>query len=106
MRTTIPKLRRMIRKTLTESLNADGLDPKHLEELAEWIAINSEDGMEQGYEETINSYIEAHKDDTGETVSYEFVERHLDNILDKHPSIVDEGGFVIDLEALDSDEEY
>ena len=105
MKTTIPKLRRIVRKTLIESLNANGLNPKHLKELAEWIEINSDEGMEQGYEETIHSYIDACKDD-GEAVSYEFVERHLDHIIDKHPSIVDEGGFVIDLEARDSEEEY
>ena len=105
MKTTIPKLRRMIRKTLAEALNSDGLDPKHLKELAEWISINSEEGMEQGYEETIHSYIDACKDD-GEAVSYEFVERHLDSILDKHPSIVYDDPFVLDLEARDSEEEY
>ena len=107
MKTTIPKLRRMIRKTLTEALNKDGLDPNHLEDLAEWIAINTEAGMEQGKEETINSYIEACADSRPpEIVDYEFVAAHLDSIIDKHPSIVDEGGFVIDLEARDSEEEY
>ena len=108
MKTTIPKLRRIIRQTLAESLNANGLDQNHLDGLADWVSINSENGMEQNYDETIRTYIEACADD-GEVVSYEFVERHLDHIIDKHPSIVDEGGFVLDLETrddIDSEEQY
>ena len=70
MKTTIPKLRRIIRKTLTEA--TAGLDQRHLEELADWITTASEDGMEEDYDTTVASYMEACADD-GDPVTQEFV---------------------------------
>ena len=100
MKTTIPKLRRIVRKTLIESLNSNGLDPKHLEDLAEWISINSEAGMEEPYDAMIYSYIEACADSQPpEIVDYDFVAAHLDDILENHDSIEDIGGLITDPEA-------
>ena len=95
MKTTIPKLRRIIRKTLSEGLNSKGLDPKHTRDLEDWISQASEDGMEESYEGTVASYMEACADD-GDPVSQEFVEAHLDDILENHPSIEQQGGLVVD----------
>ena len=95
MKTTMPKLRRMIRKTLTESLNANGLDPRHLEELAEWISINTEMGQEEDFDGTVASYMEACADD-GDPVSQQFVEDHLNHILKTHDTIEDAGGLITD----------
>lgn len=102
MKTTIPKLRRIVRKALTESLNSNGLDPRHLEELADWISQASEDGMEEDYDTTVASYMEACADE-GDPVTQEFVERHLDDILENHDTIEDAGGLIIDYSIDDDD---
>ena len=60
MKITIPKLRRIIRKTLAEGLNSKGLHPKHTRDLEDWISQASEDGMEETYEGTVASYMEAY----------------------------------------------
>ena len=104
MKTTIPKLRKMIRKTLAESLNSDGLDQKHLDDLADWITQASEDGMEEDYDTTVASYMEACADD-GDPVTQEFVEAHLDNILDNHESIENLGGSIVDYDVIDDEDE-
>ena len=102
MRTTIPKLRRIIRKTLTESMDARGLNQKHLDDLADWITQASEDGMEEDYETTIYSYIEACADSSPpEIVDYDFVSMHLDDILERHDSIDDVGGLICDPDVMD-----
>ena len=98
MKTTIPKLRRIIRKTLTESIG--GLDQRHLEDLADWITTASEDGMEEDYATTVASYMEACADD-GDPVTQEFVEAHLDDILENHDSIDDVGGLICDPDVMD-----
>lgn len=105
MRTTIPKLRRIIRKTLTEATG--GLDQEHLKDLANWISRATEDGEEADYDATVDSYMTACAEE-GSPVTQEFVEEHLDNILDEHESIVDEGGLVLDLDYMDDEdsEEY
>ena len=104
MKTTIPKLRKMIRKTMAESLNSDGLDQKHLDDLADWITQASEDGMEEDYDTTVASYMEACADD-GDPVTQEFVEAHLDNILDNHESIENLGGSIVDYDVIDDEDE-
>ena len=98
MKTTIPKLRRIIRKTLTEA--TAGLDQRHLEELADWITTASEDGMEEDYDTTVASYMEACADD-GDPVTQEFVESHLNDILENHDSIDDIGGLICDPDVMD-----
>lgn len=102
MKTTMPKLRRIVRKALTESLNSNGLDPRHLEELADWISQASEDGMEEDYDTTVASYMEACVDE-GDPVTQEFVERHLDDILENHDTIEDAGGLITDYSIDDDD---
>ena len=93
MKTTIPKLRRIIRTTLSEALNKNGLDQKHLDDLEDWISQASADGMEEDYDTTVASYMEACADD-GDPVTQEFVEGHLDEILKNHDSIEDAGGYI------------
>ena len=108
MKTTIPKLRRIIRKTLSESLNSNGLDQRHLDDLADWISQASEDGMEEDYDTTVASYMEACADD-GDPVTQEFVEAHLEHILDNHESIDRLGDLIVDTDVQedeDYDEEY
>ena len=100
MRITRQKLRRIIRKTLSESLNANGLDQRHLDDLADWISQASEDGMEEDYDTTVASYMEACADD-GDPVTKEFVEDHLDDILENHDSIEDVGGLICDPEVME-----
>ncbi len=100
MKTTIPKLRRIIRKTLTESEYKDWIDQKHLSELADWITQASEDGMEEDYDATVASYMEACADD-GDPVTREFVEDHLDELLENHDSIDDVGGLICDPDVMD-----
>ena len=96
MKMTMPKLRRLVRKTLTETLNKDGLDPRHLEELAEWISINTEMGQEEDYDGTVASYMEACADD-GDPVTQIDVENALDHILDNDRfTIEDSGGMITD----------
>ena len=95
MKTTMPKLRQIIRKTLTEGLNSKGLDPRHLKELAEWVSINTGEGFEEDYDGTVASYMEACADD-GDPVTKEFVEAHLDDILENHDTIEDAGGLIVD----------
>ena len=98
MKTTMSKLRRLVRKSLTEALNSRGLDPRHLDELAEWISINTEMGQAEDYDGTVKSYMDACKDD-GEEVTQEFVEEHLDAILaDDKNTIEDAGGEILDYE--------
>ena len=105
MKTTMPKLRRIIRKTLSESLDANGLDQKHLDDLADWITQASEDGMEEDYDTTVASYMEACADD-GDPVSQEFVEDHLEHILDNHESIDRLGDLIVNTAVTDDDEDY
>ena len=107
MRITRQKLRRILRKTLSESLNAngstyrrDGIDQRHLDDLAGWISQASEDGMEEDYDTTVASYMEA-CDDDGDPVTQEFVEAHLDEILENHDSIEDVGGLICDPEVME-----
>ncbi len=96
MKTTMAKLRRIVRKSLTETLNSRGLDPRHLEELAEWVSINTEAGQEEDYDGTVASYMEACADD-GDPVTQEFVEDHLDAILaNDNNTIESSGGLIID----------
>lgn len=104
MKTTIPKLRRIIRKTLNESLNSDGLDQKHLDDLADWITQATEDGMEEDYDTTVASYMEACADD-GDPVSQEFVEDHLEYLLDNHDSIDRLGDLIVDTELIDDEDD-
>ena len=105
MKTTMPKLRRIIRKSLSESLDANGLNQKHLDDLADWITQASEDGMEEDYDTTVASYMEACADD-GDPVTQEFVEDHLEHILDNHDSIDRLGDLIVDTDAIDEDEDY
>ena len=104
MRTTVPKLRRMIRRTISEAMNSRGLDSKHLEDLTDWITQATEDGMEEDYDTTVASYMEACADD-GDPVTQEFVEEHLDAILaDDNNSIEDSGGLIVNYDVEDSEE--
>ena len=104
MKTTIPKLRRIIRKTLTESEYKDSIDERHLTDVADWITQASEDGMEEDYGTTVASYMEACADE-GDPVTQEFVEDHLDEILENHDSIEEVGGLICDPDAQE-DEDY
>lgn len=74
--------------------NENGLSQRHLDDLVDWITEASEEGMEEDYDGTVASYMEACKDD-GEVVEREFVEAHLDHILNTHGEIEDAGGMII-----------
>ena len=104
MKTTIPKLRRIVRKTLKESLNANGMDPVHLSGLKDWITQATEDGMEEDYETTVASYMEACADE-GDPVTQEFVEDHLEELLNNDGEIEDYGGLIINADLYDEMEE-
>ncbi len=100
MKITKQKLRRIIRRTLTESEYKDWIDQRHLDDLANWITQASEDGMEEDYDTTVASYMEACADD-GDPVTQEFVEDHLDEILENHDSIDVIGGLICDPDVMD-----
>ena len=51
--------------------------------------------MEESYDTTVASYMEACADDN-DPVTQEFVEAHLDELLDNHPSIEMQGDMVVD----------
>ena len=104
MKTTIPKLRRIVRKTLVESLNANGIDQKHLGDLKDWITQATEDGMEEDYDTTVASYMEACADD-GDPVTQQFVEAHLEELLMNDGEIDDYGGDIINVDLYDEMEE-
>ena len=104
MKTTIPKLRRIIRKTLSEGLNSKGLDPKHTADLKDWITQATEDGMEESYDTTVDSYLEACMDE-GDTITREEVVDHLEDLLQNDGEIEDYGDLIINADLYDEMEE-
>ena len=103
MRTTVSKLRRIIRKTLSEGLNSKGLDPKHTADLKDWITQATEDGMEESFDTTVDSYLEACMDD-GDTITREEVVEHLEDLLLNDGEIEDYGDLIINADIYDDEE--
>ena len=99
MRTTISKLRRTLRKVIKESFDSDR-DQMHLKDLEAWIFQATEDGMEESYDRTIDSYLEACFDD-GETIDRQNVEFYLEELLQNNGGVDLEGELVIHLDALE-----
>ena len=104
MKTTIPKLRRIIRKTLSEGLNSKGLDPKHTADLKDWITQATEDGMEEDYDTTVDSYLEACMDE-GDTITRDEVIEHLEDLLQNDGEIEDYGDLIVNADLYDEIEE-
>ena len=76
-------------------------DHKHLEDLEDWIFQATEDGMEENYDTTVASYLEACLDD-GETIDENEVMAYLDELLEKSDGVDLEGDLVIHIDALAS----
>ena len=100
MRTTIPKLRRTLRKVIKEMAYDSSRDQEHLKGLEDWIFQATEDGMEESYDRTIDSYLEACFDD-GETIDREQVAAYLEELLQNSDGVDMEGELVIHLDALE-----
>lgn len=109
MKTTIPKLRRILREVIKESFDSQQ-DQEHLSGLEKWIFQSTEEGMEESYEDTIESYMDACEED-GNPISKEKAEDYLEELL--YPSnpeveavIEMEGDLVVHLDAEREDEDY
>ena len=103
MRTTIPKLRRTVRRVIKEMAYDADRDQKHLKDLEDWIFQATEDEMEEDYDTTVASYLEACLDD-GETIDENQVMAYLDELLENSDGVDLEGDLVIHIDALDARE--
>ena len=104
MKTTIPKLRRTLRKVIKEMAYDSSRDQEHLKGLEDWIFQATEDEMEESYDRTIDSYLEACLDD-GETIDREQVAAYLEELLENSDGVDMEGELVIHLDALEDRDE-
>ena len=107
MKTTIPKLRRTLRKVIKEMAYDSDRDQEHLAGLKDWITQATEDGMEEDYDTTRDSYYEACMDD-GDTISVQQVEAYLDELLANDGDIDEYGDMIINVdlyEAMEEDED-
>ena len=104
MKTTIPKLRRTLRKVIKEVAYDSSRDQEHLQGLEDWIFQATEDEMEESYDRTIDSYLEACLDD-GETIDREQVAAYLEELLENSDGVDMEGELVIHLDALEDRDE-
>ena len=103
MKTTIPKLRRTVRRVIKEMAYDSDRDHKHLKDLEDWIFQATEDEMEEDYDTTVASYLEACLDD-GETIDENEVMAYLDELLENSDGVDLEGDLVIHTDALDGRE--
>ena len=103
MRTTIPKLRRTVRRVIKEMAFDSSRDQEHLKGLEDWIFQATEDEMEESYDGTIDSYLEACLDD-GETIDRAKVEEYLEELLENSDGVDMEGDLVIHIDALEDRE--
>ena len=109
MKTTLPKLRRTLRKVIKEMAFDSSRDQEHLKGLEDWIFNATEEGMEESYDTTIDSYLEACLDD-GETIDRQKVEDYLEELLypsDNTEAVIEmDGDLVIHLNADRDDDDY
>ena len=104
MRTTIPKLRRTVRRVIKEMAFDSDRDHKHLKDLEDWIFQATEDEMEEDYDTTVASYLEACLDDC-ETIDENEVMAYLDELLENSDGVDLEGDLVIHIDALEDRDE-
>ena len=101
MSATRLSLRRTLKRVLREMAYDADRDQKHLKDLEDWIFQATEDEMEEDYDTTVASYLEACLDD-GETIDENEVMAYLDELLENSDGVDLEGDLVIHIDALDA----